>query len=155
MGNRKQAEQIIPSSQGGTGQSTYNKGDILVAVGQNDLESLPVGAENQTLTVIDGVPSWQTSGQLPPVSTSANGDMLYYLSGWQSLRASVNDYILRINNGLPQWFNLFGTSNTYTAQQNFSGANGINIGGWTFKLDGSDLVIYDHNGKEQGRWISS
>jgi hypothetical protein len=152
---RKQAEQIIPFNQGGTGQSTYNKGDMLVAVGTNDLEPLPVGTESQSLRVKDGVPSWQTSGELPPVSTSANGDLLYYLNGWTGLRASLNDYILRVNSGLPQWFNLFGTSNTFTAQQNFSGANGINIGGWTLKLDGSDLVVYDKNGQEQGRWISS
>ena len=47
---------------GGTGQSTYITGDILYSNGTNSLGKLNIGSANQVLTIVGGVPTWQTSG---------------------------------------------------------------------------------------------
>jgi hypothetical protein len=48
---------------GGTGTSTYAKGDILYASATNTLSKLPVGSPNTVLTVSSGgVPSWGSNG---------------------------------------------------------------------------------------------
>lgn len=50
----------IGATYGGTSQSTYTTGDILYASASNTLSKLTIGSSNQILTVIAGVPSWQT-----------------------------------------------------------------------------------------------
>jgi hypothetical protein len=59
---------------GGTGQSTYTTGDTLYASAANVLSKLPIGSTNQVLTVISGIPSWQTpsSGTVTSVSGTLN-----------------------------------------------------------------------------------
>jgi hypothetical protein len=47
---------------GGTGTSTYAKGDILYASAANTLSKLTVGNTGQVLTVNSGVPSWGSNG---------------------------------------------------------------------------------------------
>ena len=51
---------VLPESKGGTNQSTYTTGDLLYASAANTLSKLPIGSANKVLTVIAGVPSWQT-----------------------------------------------------------------------------------------------
>ena len=47
---------------GGTGQSTFSKGDILYASAANTLSKLAVGTDGQVLTVATDVPSWAAGG---------------------------------------------------------------------------------------------
>ena len=115
-----QAEVVMPVVQGGTGISTYVKGDILYANGINSLVRLPAGADGQTLTFQDGIPAWSSSSSLP---TGGNtGDILYWNgSAWTRLPIAITDYFLKVTSGVPVWFNLFGTENTWTAKQIFTG----------------------------------
>lgn len=48
----------LSETSGGTGQTTYNTGDILYADGYNSLEKLPIGSDGYVLTVVSGNPSW-------------------------------------------------------------------------------------------------
>lgn len=50
---------VIADEYGGTGQSTYAKGDILYASAANVLSKLAVGAANEFLRVATDVPDWQ------------------------------------------------------------------------------------------------
>jgi hypothetical protein len=43
---------------GGTGQTTYNKGDTLYASATNTLSALPIGTSGYILTAASGVPTW-------------------------------------------------------------------------------------------------
>jgi hypothetical protein len=43
---------------GGTGQTTYAKGDFLYASAANTLSKLTAGTNGQTLQLQDGVPFW-------------------------------------------------------------------------------------------------
>lgn len=52
---------------GGTGLGSYNTGDILYASSPTTLQALPIGASNDVLTVVGGVPAWQ------PASSGGNG----------------------------------------------------------------------------------
>jgi len=49
---------VVMENRGGTGTSTYVTGDILYASSVNNLYSLPIGSDNQILTVSGGIPSW-------------------------------------------------------------------------------------------------
>lgn len=54
---------VLPVSSGGTGSSSYNNGDMLVATdtdGTTVLAAIPIGNGNreQLLTVVDGMPEW-------------------------------------------------------------------------------------------------
>ncbi|MBP9669330.1 MAG: DUF5011 domain-containing protein, partial [Candidatus Pacebacteria bacterium] len=48
----------LTETQGGTGNTTYNTGDILYASGVNTLAKLPIGGAGQVLKVAGGIPSW-------------------------------------------------------------------------------------------------
>jgi len=50
----------IAAIHGGTGQTTYAVGDTLYASSTTALSKLTIGSTNQVLTVIGGVPTWQT-----------------------------------------------------------------------------------------------
>jgi hypothetical protein len=50
----------IGSTYGGTGQTTYAKGDILYASAVNTLSKLTAGSDSQVLTLAGGVPTWST-----------------------------------------------------------------------------------------------
>lgn len=64
----------IDATHGGTGQTTYTTGDILYASAANTLSKLAIGSANQVLTIVGGVPTWQTgvSGTVTSVSGTAN-----------------------------------------------------------------------------------
>jgi len=63
---------------GGTNQSTYTTGDILYASASNTLSKLSIGTTNQVLTVVGGVPIWQTpsggggSGTVTSITAGTN-----------------------------------------------------------------------------------
>jgi hypothetical protein len=49
---------VIADEYGGTGQSSYAKGDILYASGTNVLSKLSAGTNGHYLRLVDGVPTW-------------------------------------------------------------------------------------------------
>jgi hypothetical protein len=51
---------IVAEANGGTNQSTYTIGDVLYASAANVLSKLGIGSAGQVLTVVAGVPAWQT-----------------------------------------------------------------------------------------------
>lgn len=52
----------IDETVGGTGQTTYASGDILYASAANTISKLAKGTDDQVLTLVSGLPSWETSG---------------------------------------------------------------------------------------------
>ena len=51
----------ISATKGGTAQTTYATGDILYASASNTLSKLTIGTAGQLLTVIGGIPDWETN----------------------------------------------------------------------------------------------
>lgn len=49
---------VLGPTNGGTGQSTYTTGDLLYASATNTLSKLAIGAADQILKVVGGVPTW-------------------------------------------------------------------------------------------------
>lgn len=49
----------IGATYGGTGQTTWTTGDLLYASGTNTVAKRAIGATNQILTVVSGVPTWR------------------------------------------------------------------------------------------------
>lgn len=49
----------IPITQGGTGFTSYNTGDLLTGTAGNILAKLGIGTTNQVLSVVGGVPVWR------------------------------------------------------------------------------------------------
>lgn len=77
---------ILPELYGGTGQGSYDAGDMLYASSSHHLERLPIGTTGQLLAVrTDGLPSWGAGGSNLVVSawnaelTALNpGDVVVY-----------------------------------------------------------------------------
>jgi len=55
------ASGILPTSNGGTGLSTYATGDLIYASATNTLSKLTVGTNGYVLTLSSGVPTWSAS----------------------------------------------------------------------------------------------
>jgi hypothetical protein len=62
----------LPATQGGTGLSSYNTGDLLYASSPTTLTTLPAGLNGQILKMVGGVPSWQNGGGGGEVNTASN-----------------------------------------------------------------------------------
>lgn len=60
---------------GGTGQSSYAKGDLIIASAINTLTKLPIGSSNQVLAVdpVNGIPAWSNLSSFG-VSSIASAD---------------------------------------------------------------------------------
>jgi hypothetical protein len=56
------ASGILPTSNGGTGLSTYATGDLIYASATNTLSKLTAGTNGYVLTLSSGVPTWSASG---------------------------------------------------------------------------------------------
>lgn len=50
----------VPYNKGGTGLTTYTKGDILYASDTDTISKLKIGTAGQVLKVVSGVPAWST-----------------------------------------------------------------------------------------------
>lgn len=61
----------LPTINGGTGQSSYNNGDLLVG-NNNTLFRLPIGQTDQVLTVENDLPVWKNIDTLNKVKTVIN-----------------------------------------------------------------------------------
>lgn len=49
---------VLPSANGGTGQSSYAKGDLIIASATNTLSKLAIGSGTQVLGITAGAPAW-------------------------------------------------------------------------------------------------
>ena len=59
---------ILGAGNGGTGQDTYTKGDLLYAASTGaSLSKLPAGTDGKVLTLASGVPSWEAAGSVTSV----------------------------------------------------------------------------------------
>jgi hypothetical protein len=90
----------VSATNGGTAQSTYTTGDMLYASAANTLAKLSIGTTSQTLTVVDGIPSWVTpsSGGMTLISTTTLTGASVTLS---SIPQIYNDLRLVLRNPLP------------------------------------------------------
>lgn len=76
---------------GGTGFTSYTVGDILYADSTTTLAKLPIGSENNVLTVTSGLPSWEAPSVSSFPGSPANGDLVYYNgSAWATLSRVTN-----------------------------------------------------------------
>lgn len=70
-------------------------------------ERLPIGISGQVLTIVSGLPSWQTpvtvSGFTNPMTTA--GDLIYGTTGGTALRLPIgtSGQVLTVSGGLPTW----------------------------------------------------
>jgi hypothetical protein len=62
----------LPATNGGTGLTTYTTGDLLYASATNVLSKIGIGASDQILAVVGGVPTWATAGDLGIGGTCSN-----------------------------------------------------------------------------------
>lgn len=65
-------QDVLGETQGGTGQSTYAPGDILLATGVNELGTLPSGQEGTALRIQDGQVDWAFPKLVSPTGTQYN-----------------------------------------------------------------------------------
>jgi hypothetical protein len=89
---------VIAYNYGGTGQSSWTKGDILYADNNNSLAKLSIGTTGQVLKVSSGLPSWGTdndtnyfskvSSNIYPINTTDN-----FLVGTSSNGVSAKLYV--------------------------------------------------------------
>jgi hypothetical protein len=91
----------LSQSQGGTGQTTYNPGDILYANDSGNLQTLPIGSVGKVLTVSSGLPSWQTA--------TGGGGGGSVVGAWAT---TTNN--LAIYPSTPSWVTIIGGSSTST-----------------------------------------
>ena len=90
------------------------EGDTLVYSGGAS-NRLPVGDEDQVLTVVSGVPTWadSASGFANPMTT--NGDLIYQSAGSPArLAIGTNNYVLTVVGGVPTWSASVGFANPMT-----------------------------------------
>lgn len=71
----------LDETDGGTGQSSYTTGDILYSSASNTLTKLPIGTDNKVLTVIGGIPSWETPAASGVTSVSGTADRITSTGG--------------------------------------------------------------------------
>ena len=72
----------LNTTNGGTGLSSYNAGDMLYATAPNVLGPLPIGTNGQMLSVSGGVPTWITPGMGGSVtSVGLSAPSIFSVSG--------------------------------------------------------------------------
>ena len=93
----------VPASTGGTGQSTYAVGDLLVGAAGNNLTKLAIGASGRALVSNGTTAAWTVINTLPAPGTA--GRVLYDDgSAWTSLAAGSSGQVLTSGGaGAPSW----------------------------------------------------
>lgn len=92
----------IPANLGGTGQTSYNVGDIFYAITTSTIAKLSAGASGTVLTSGGAgvAPSWQTAGGVPS-GTRMSFQQTAAPTGWtKDTTAAINDSILRLVTGI-------------------------------------------------------
>lgn len=114
----------ITATQGGTGQTTYTTGELLYASATNTLSSLSAGATNQVLTIVGGLPTWQTPAitSLPIASTLGGTGLETYSTG-DVLYASAANVLAKLPIGTA------GQVMTVAAGSGIAWVSGVTMGG--------------------------
>lgn len=143
----------LPVISGGTGISAITNGDILYA-SSNTFAKLALGTSGQTLASNGTFPVWTTIASMTNPMTTLNDIIYGGVSGTPTRLASgtTNSFLQMGTN--PQWVDLFNTSNTWGAAQNYTAAiSGTpffgltitnNTQGGTFATTGAGIK-YVHN----------
>jgi hypothetical protein len=137
---------VLPITNGGTSFSTYATGDIIYASAANVLSKRTIGATNQVLTVIGGVPTWAApsltgiTGTLPIANggTGATTAIAALAALLPAQSAATNGMVLR-SNGLAtnatSWVAATGTGTVTAIGINaLNGVSGTSSGGATPNL---------------------
>lgn len=92
----------LPATNGGTGQSTYAKGDILASPGSNALNKLGVGSDGQVLTAdvasANGM-KWATAAG--GITNAAGNNVITKSNGTNLVASSLSDNGTTISTGEP------------------------------------------------------
>ncbi len=139
---------VLPASKGGTGISSYSKGDILYASASGVLSTLPVGGEGQVLVVSGGVPTWGavtggTGGtctnclinnpgstqEIVPTSSTATGLVIRQAQGGTVDIFKITDY-----SGTTNYLRVDSSGNVIL------GNGGLSTGTFTVNPSGSDPI---------------
>ena len=104
---------VVPEPYGGTGESSYSKGDILYAVETDNLKRLPIGSTSgMTLTVSeDGLPEWAKNG----------GQVLEKLTNKSGVQLDPGDVVIWSTSSSPTPGSITYTSTPHTHDQLFCG----------------------------------
>jgi hypothetical protein len=99
---------LLPVTKGGTGLISYTAGDILYATGNTTLAKLAGGTANngKVLTIVSGLPSWQTAPTGFTNPLTATGDILYRSASSAADRLQIGSQgqFLRVSSSLlPVW----------------------------------------------------
>ena len=126
---------VVGATNGGTGQNSYNTGDILVATAPNTLSRLPAGSAGQVLGLSGSTPAWINNSAT--ITTNTNS---------ASIATSQNDYTvdpsstyIRISNTSATTLNITGISST-----GVSGGRMITIANVS-AANTESILITDHN----------
>ena len=117
-GNATNVNGTVAESHGGTGITTYTKGDILYSSAANTLSKLGVGAVGQVLTISGGVPAWAALSGVGVTSIAGTANQVFVNGG---TAASIGAITL----SLPQSINN-GASPTF-AGMTLSGMNTVGV----------------------------
>jgi uncharacterized protein (TIGR02145 family) len=104
----------LPVANGGTGQTTYSNGQLLIGNSSNSLTKA-------TLTAGAGISVTNGNGSITIASTAvvvpsgtSTGDMLYWNgSAWVRVPAGANNTYLTSVNGVPTWVPFIGATDVY------------------------------------------
>lgn len=107
----------LPDEKGGTGQSTYAKGDLLYASASDTLSKLAIGTADQILKVSTDVPAWAD------LATNASAQITVDSgNGFGSTNTAVRRFSnIRVNTGAAYW--------TYADSATLGGSVTINAAG--------------------------
>jgi len=109
---------ILSTPNGGTGWGAFQANSILIGNGTGAIATTTEGTNGQVLTLVGGIPTWQSTTTLANISgtlgvtsggtgltTVTTGDT-FYGSGTNvisKLAASTNGFVLAMANGIPAW----------------------------------------------------
>ncbi len=120
---------IVSETYGGTGQGTWNQGDIVFATSSNNLAALPIGTAGYIIQAVGGRPAWVSTSSLG-IDFSAVGGTLAVDQGGTGQDFSASTGFLYFDNGVAY------ASNTVSIERsNLVGGSGINLSGHTLTLD--------------------
>jgi hypothetical protein len=90
----------LSNAYGGTGFTSYAKGDLLVGTGSgSNLKKLPIGSASDVLTVSEGTVSWRpaSGGTGSSVWTQLGNQDIYYNSGNVGIQTNTPQYELDVS----------------------------------------------------------
>jgi hypothetical protein len=127
----------VTSAQGGTGFTTYTKGDLIIASATNTLSKLAVGSGTQVLGVSGGAPAW--------VAAASGGGGARALSGTDTVVASDNGKLLTVSGTCALALTAAATVGSFTCFVKNTATSGVQIITITpngaENLDGSNTVL--------------